>query len=138
MKTQRSTVIMDANAIGSSTPLARAVSDDASEAHVIGDKLLDASRHATVYRHRDSSATSYSDGGDLQRMRNRDSIPNMQAGEREVTTGTPTPNHALQRTGGLVMPPASAAAFPPTMQASCPPRPSLSLGSLGVFTRILQ
>ena len=48
-----------------------------------------------------------------------------------------TPNHALQRTGVAVTARASAAAFPPAMHGPRQPRPSLSLGSLGVFTRHL-
>ena len=47
-----------------------------------------------------------------------------------------TPNHALQRTGVAVTARASAAAFPPAMHGPRQPRPSLSLGSLGVITRI--
>ena len=43
-----------------------------------------------------------------------------------------TPNHALQRTGVAVTARASAAAFPPAMHGPRQPRPSLSLGSLGV------
>ena len=50
---------------------------------------------------------------------------------------TQTPNQALERTGVSVTPPASAAAFPPATQASRPSRQSLSLGSLGVATRVL-
>ena len=49
----------------------------------------------------------------------------------------PSPNHALQRTGASVTPAASAAAFPPATQRSRQPRPSLSLGSLGVATRFV-
>ena len=48
-----------------------------------------------------------------------------------------TPNHALQRTGVAVTARASAAAFPPAMHGPRQPRPSLSLGSLGVATRHL-
>ena len=44
-----------------------------------------------------------------------------------------TPNHALQRTGVAVTARASAAAFPPAMHGPRQPRPSLSLGSLGVL-----
>ena len=44
-----------------------------------------------------------------------------------------TPNHALQRTGVAVTARASAAALPPAMHGPRPPRPSLSLGSLGVI-----
>ena len=132
MKTQHSTVIMDAHATGSSTSLARAGSDDASAAHVIGNKVLDASRHATVWCHRDSSITSYSDSADLHRTRNRDSIPNMQAADREVMTRTPTPNHALQRTGSAVTAPAADHHRLSThRQVPRPLRLSLSLGSLG-------
>ena len=47
-----------------------------------------------------------------------------------------TPNHALQRTGVAVTARASAAAFPPAMHGPRQPRPSLSLGSLGVISRI--
>ena len=43
-----------------------------------------------------------------------------------------TPNHALQRTGVAVTARASAATFPPAMHGPRQPRPSLSLGSLGV------
>ena len=46
-----------------------------------------------------------------------------------------TPNHALQRTATHVTAPASAAAFPPTMQVPRRAPRSLSLGSLGVATR---
>ena len=45
-----------------------------------------------------------------------------------------TPNHALQRTGVAVTARASAAAFPPALHGPRQPRPSLSLGSLGVAT----
>ena len=48
-----------------------------------------------------------------------------------------TPNHALQRTAPCVTAPASAAAFPPTMQVPRRTPLSLSLGSLGVATRHL-
>ena len=44
---------------------------------------------------------------------------------------TATPNHALQRTAPCVTAPASATAFPPTMQVPRRTPPSLSLGSLG-------
>ena len=47
-----------------------------------------------------------------------------------------TPNHALQRTGVAVTARASTAAFPPAMHGPRQPRPSLSLGSLGVIPRI--
>jgi hypothetical protein len=43
---------------------------------------------------------------------------------------TATPNHALQRTAPCVTAPASAAAFPPTMQVPRRTPRSLSLGSL--------
>jgi hypothetical protein len=56
---------------------------------------------------------------------------------RSTTETTATPNQALQRTGAAVTPAASAAAFPPTTQRSRQPRRSLSLGSLGVATRVL-
>ena len=46
-----------------------------------------------------------------------------------------SPNHALQRTAPHVTAPASAAALPPTMQVPRRAPLSLSLGSLGVFTR---
>ena len=49
-----------------------------------------------------------------------------------------TPNHALQRTGVAVTARASAAAFPPAMHGPRQPRPSLSLGSLGVATPFLK
>ena len=45
-----------------------------------------------------------------------------------------SPNHALQRTGAAVTAPASTATFPPAMHGPRQPRPSLSLGSLGVAT----
>ena len=45
---------------------------------------------------------------------------------------TATPNHALQRTGAAVTARASASSFPPAMHGPRQPRPSLSLGSLGV------
>ena len=48
---------------------------------------------------------------------------------------TSTPNHALQRTATAVTARASAAAFPPAMHGPRQPPPSLSLGSLGRFTR---
>ena len=46
-----------------------------------------------------------------------------------------TPNHALQRTGAAVTPAASCLRLSPAAQRSRQPRPSLSLGSLGVSTR---
>ena len=46
-----------------------------------------------------------------------------------------TPNHALQRTAPCVTAPASAAAFPPTMQVPRRTPLSLSLRSLGVWVR---
>ncbi len=49
---------------------------------------------------------------------------------------TATPNHALQRTAPCVTAPASAAAFPPTMQVPRRPPRSLSLGSLGDFAHL--
>ena len=52
------------------------------------------------------------------------------------TTSMPTPatpNHALQRTGAAVTPAASCLRLSPAAQRSRQPRPSLSLGSLGVF-----
>ena len=54
-----------------------------------------------------------------------------------VSNRNETPNHALQRTGAAVTPAASAAAFPSAAQRSRQPRPSLSLGSLGVATRVV-
>ena len=45
---------------------------------------------------------------------------------------TKSPNHALQRTGAAVTPAASCLRLSPTAQRSRQPRPSLSLGSLGV------
>ena len=49
---------------------------------------------------------------------------------------TATPNlHALRRIAPCVTAPASAAAFPPTMQVPRHAPPSLSLGSLGVASR---
>ena len=53
-----------------------------------------------------------------------------------MRTTTATPNHALQPTGAAVTAPASAAAFPPTVQPARQPPPSLSLGSFGVATRV--
>ena len=50
----------------------------------------------------------------------------------------PSPNHALQRTAPAVTLAASTAAFPPTMQPARQPPPSLSLGSLGVFSRLVK
>ena len=50
---------------------------------------------------------------------------------------TATPNHALQRTAPCVTAPASAAALPPAMQVPRRTPRSLSLGSLGVSSRIL-
>ena len=47
-----------------------------------------------------------------------------------------SPNHALQRTAPCVTAPASAAAFPPTVQVPRRTPLSLSLGSIGVFTRL--
>ena len=47
-----------------------------------------------------------------------------------------TPNHALQRTGVAVTARASAAAFPPARHGPRQPRPSLSLGSLGVIAPV--
>ena len=55
---------------------------------------------------------------------------------RVFTAMTATPNHALQRTATAVTLAASAAAFPPTVQPARQPPPSLSLGSLGVATRV--
>jgi hypothetical protein len=52
-------------------------------------------------------------------------------------TTAATPNHALQRTAPCVTAPASAAAFPPTMQVPRRTPRSLSLGSLGVATRLV-
>ena len=48
------------------------------------------------------------------------------------------PNHALQRTAPCVTAPASAAAFPPTMQVPRRTPRSLSLRSLGVATRFMK
>ena len=48
----------------------------------------------------------------------------------------PSPNHALQRTGAAVTPAASCLRLSPTAQRSRQPRPSLSLGSLGVAAHI--
>ena len=50
---------------------------------------------------------------------------------------TATANHALQRTAPCVTAPASAAAFPPTMQVPRRTPRSLSLGSLGVSPRLV-
>jgi len=47
------------------------------------------------------------------------------------TRSTTQPNHALQRTAPCVTAPASAAAFPPTMQVPRRTPLSLSLRSLG-------
>ena len=49
---------------------------------------------------------------------------------------TATPNHALQRTAPHVTAPASAAAFPPTVQVPRHAPRSLSLGSLGHSPRL--
>ena len=49
-----------------------------------------------------------------------------------------TPNHALQRTGVAVTARASAAAFPPALHGPRQPRPSLSLGSLGVLRPLFR
>src|SRR5215210_590596 len=55
------------------------------------------------------------------------------------TQMTETANHALQRTAPCVTAPASAAAFPPTMQVPRRTPRSLSLGSLGDFAyRLLR
>ena len=56
-----------------------------------------------------------------------------------VVLSTPTPNQSLQRTGGHGTQSAkgTAAASPRTAQPPRHARPSLSLGSLGVATRIL-
>ena len=50
---------------------------------------------------------------------------------------TATANHALQRTAPRVTAPASTAAFPPAMQVPRRAPQSLSLGSLGVATRVV-
>ena len=52
------------------------------------------------------------------------------------TTMTATPNHALQRTAPCVTAPASAAAFPPTVQVPRRTPRSLSLGPLGDSTHL--
>ena len=49
-----------------------------------------------------------------------------------------TPNHALQRTGAAVTPAASCLRLSPTTQRSRQPRPSLSLGSLGVLCPLFR
>ena len=49
-----------------------------------------------------------------------------------------TPNHALQRTRPAVTPAASCLRLSPTAQRSRQPGESLSLGSLGVATRIVR
>ena len=49
-----------------------------------------------------------------------------------LPSNTTWPNHALQRTAPCVTAPASAAAFPPTVQVPRRTPRSLSLGSLGV------
>ena len=49
---------------------------------------------------------------------------------------TATPNQALQRTAPALTLAASTPAFPPTMQPARQPPQSLSLGSLGVATRV--
>ena len=51
-------------------------------------------------------------------------------------TTAATPNHALQRTGAAVPAPASSRRLSPPTQGPRQPRPSLSLGSLGVATRL--
>jgi len=53
-------------------------------------------------------------------------------------TTSATPNHALQRTAPCVTAPASAAAFPPTMQVPRRTPRSLSLGALAPFIRRLS
>src|SRR5439155_7265772 len=61
-------------------------------------------------------------------------------GNRRFSTqemNSPSPNHALQRTAPCVTAPASTAAFPPTMQVPRRTPRSLSLGSLGVATRVV-
>ena len=52
----------------------------------------------------------------------------------ELSTEAEWPNHALQRTAPCVTAPASAAAFPPTVQVPRRTPLSLSLGSLGDST----
>ena len=56
--------------------------------------------------------------------------------DTEIYLAQKAPNHALQRTAPAVTLAASAAALPPTVQPARQPPPSLSLGSLGVATRI--
>ena len=51
---------------------------------------------------------------------------------------TATPNHALQRTAPCVTAPASAAAFPPTVQVPRRTSRSLSLGSFGDFAHLIR
>ena len=48
-----------------------------------------------------------------------------------------TPNHALQRTAPAVTLAASCLCLSPTVQPARQPPPSLSLGSLGVASRVL-
>ena len=66
-------------------------------------------------------------------------VPSQRFGRQSaiLSTQAATPNHALQRTAPCVTPPASAAAFPPTMQVPRRTPLSLSLGSLGASTRTL-
>ncbi len=49
-----------------------------------------------------------------------------------------TPNHALQRTGAAVTAPASCLHLSPATQGPRQPRPSLSLGSLGVLCPLFR
>ena len=51
---------------------------------------------------------------------------------------TQTPNHALQRTRAAVTAPASCLRLSPAAQGPRQPRPSLTLGSLGVSSRLLK
>ena len=54
-----------------------------------------------------------------------------------ISAQSTSPNHALQRTAPAVTARASTAAFPPAMHGPRQPPPSLSLGSLGVSSRLL-
>jgi hypothetical protein len=72
----------------------------------------------------------------FQRWAPADSVEITADEYKSSNKNTPTrtrPNHALQRTAPGVTAPASAAAFPSTMQVPRRPPQSLSLGSFGAF-----
>ena len=80
---------------------------------------------------RRSSSPSFSDGFSTQHSSR---LPTAYSCAATMTNpNQPSPNHALQRTAPCVTAPASAAAFPPTMQVPRRTPRSLSLGSLGDF-----